>query len=225
MLMQSELNQSKSNPWGDSLSKISQLPIVGNRVLQLRVPQMSVQQLKQLLDQKASNILLIDVRYKSEYDMAHLPGAVLVPMPEIKSGQGIAKIKKLLEDKRQANPGTEPHLIVICKAGVRSAKMLLLLQEAGITGSNLTGGMDAWGQEIDGSIPRYSIQNISEFQPFLAKQRSQKKRLLTGGGLAVASFAVASVLSVAYSSDVNRVYVQAPAFLEKISGSGSLSSK
>jgi adenylyltransferase/sulfurtransferase len=207
MLMQSEVNQSKSNPWEDSLSKISELPIVGNQVLQLRVPQMSVQQLKQLLDQKASNIVLIDVRYKSEYDMAHLPGAVLVPMPEIKSGKGIAKIKKLLEDKRQANPETEPHLIVICKAGVRSAKMLLLLKEAGITGSNLTGGMDAWGQEIDPSVPRYSIQNISEFQPFLTKQRLLKKRWLTGGSLAVASLAVATVFSVAYSSDV---YVQAP---------------
>lgn len=225
MMMHSPVNLFKSNPWEESLSKISELPLIGNRVLQLQVTQMSVQQLKQLLDQKASNILLIDVRYKSEYDMAHVPGAVLVPMPEIKSGKGITKIKKLLEEKRQANLGTEPHLIVMCKAGVRSAKMLLILKEAGITGSNLTGGIHAWSQEIDPSIPQYSIQDISEFQPFLAEQRSMKQRWLTSGSLAVASLAVAAAITMPHSSDLKRAHVQADVSLGQVSELTKLSIK
>lgn len=225
MLMHSEDNLSNSTPWGESLSKISELPVVGNRVLQLRVNQMSVQQLKQLIDEKPSNLLLIDVRYKSEYEMAHLPGAVLVPMPEINSGKGIAKIKQLLKEKRQAN-SEDPTVIVMCKAGVRSAKALVQLKKAGISGFNVTGGIHAWSQEIDPSVPQYSIKNVSEFDAFLAKQRSVKQRWLTGGGLAVASFAAATVFTVPHSSEFKGGEpIQASVSLEHVSGLVQLSSK
>jgi rhodanese-related sulfurtransferase len=217
MLMHSQANQSNSSAWGQSLTKISELPVVGNRVLQLRVNQMSVEQLKQLIDEQAANILLIDVRFKSEYDMAHLPGAVLVPMPELMSGKGIAKIKQLLNEKRQAN-SAEPIVVVMCKAGVRSAKALVQLKEAGISGFNVTGGIHAWSQEIDSSVPQYSIKNVSEFNDFLAKQRLIKQRWMTGGGLAVASFAAAAVFTVPYASQFNGSQIQASASLDHISG-------
>ncbi|HEY9891273.1 MAG TPA: rhodanese-like domain-containing protein [Candidatus Sericytochromatia bacterium] len=224
MLMHSQVNLSNSTPWGQSLTKISELPVVGNRVLQLRVNQMSVQQLKQLIDEKASNILLIDVRYKSEYEMTHLPGAVLVPLPEIKSGKGIAKIRQLLNEKRQAD-SQEPIVIVICKAGIRSAKALVQLKEAGITGFNVTGGIHAWSQEIDSSVPQYSIKDIREFDSFLAHQRSLKQRWLTGSGLAVASFAAAAVFTVPHSSELKEAHIQATFSLEHISGLAPLSLK
>jgi adenylyltransferase/sulfurtransferase len=76
-----------------------------------------------------------------------------VPYPEILRGEGIAKIKQLLENKRKVLGEGNPLLIVLCKAGVRSAKTLLLLQQAGITGINVTGGIEAWSQQIDPSIP------------------------------------------------------------------------
>lgn len=225
MLTHSEKNLTNSTAWRKSLSKISELPVVGNRVLQLRVNQMSVQQLKQLIDEKPSNILLIDVRYKSEYEMAHLPGAVLVPLPEVNSGKGIAKIKQLLQQKRQAS-SEEPILIIMCKAGVRSAKALLQLKKAGISGFNVTGGIHAWSQEIDSSVPQYSIKNISEFDDFLAKQRSIKQRWLTGGGLAVASFAAAAVFTAPQASEFNGgVAIQTSVSLEHVSGSVQLSAK
>lgn len=223
MLMHSSKNQSKSSAWGQSLTKISELPVVGNRVTQLRVNQMSVQKLKQLIDDRSSNLLLIDVRYKSEYEIASLPGAVLVPMPEIKSGKGIAKVKQLLKEKRQAST-TEPIVVVLCKAGVRSAKAVVQLQEAGITSFNITGGIHAWSQEIDASVPQYSIKNVSEFDAFLAKQRSIKQRWLTGGGLAVASFAAAAVFTVPHVSDFNGEPIQASASLNHVSGLVQLSS-
>jgi hypothetical protein len=113
----------------------------------------------------------------------------------------------------------------MCKAGVRSAKMLLILKEAGITGSNLTGGIHAWSQEIDSSIPQYSIQDIYEFQPFLAAQRSMKQRWLTGGGLAVASLAVAAAITMPHSSDLKRAQVQADVSLGHVSNLTKLSTK
>jgi rhodanese-related sulfurtransferase len=224
MLMHSEKNLTNSTPWGESLSKISELPVVGNRVLQLRVNQMSVQQLKQLIDEKPSNILLIDVRYKSEYEMTHLPGAVLVPMPEINSGKGIAKIKQLIKEKRLAF-SEEPTVIVMCKAGVRSAKALVQLKKAGISGFNVTGGIHAWSQEIDSSVPQYSIKDVSEFDDFLALQRSVKQRWLTGGGLAVASFAAAAVFTVPHSSEFKGSPIQASVSLDHVSGLVQLSAK
>lgn len=224
MLMHSEKNLSNSTPWGESLSKISELPVVGNRVLQARVNQMSVQQLKQLIDEKPSNILLIDVRYKSEYEMAHLPGAVLVPMPEINSGKGIAKIKQLIKEKRQTS-SEEPTVIVMCKAGVRSAKALVQLKKAGISGFNVTGGIHAWSKEIDSSVPQYSIKNVSEFDDFLALQRSVKQRWLTSGGLAVASFAAAAVFTVPHSSEFKGSPIQASVSLDHVSGLVQLSAK
>lgn len=224
MLMHSQVNLSNSTPWGQSLTKITELPVVGNRVLQLRVNQMSVQQLKQLIDEKPSNILLIDVRYKSEYDMTHLPGAILIPFPEIKSGKGITKIRQLLQEKRQPN-SEEPIVIVLCKAGVRSAKALVQLKEAGITGFNVTGGIHAWSQEIDSSVPQYSIKDVREFDSFLASQRSLKQRWLTGGGLAVASFAAAAVFTVPHSSELKSVHIQASVSLEHITGLAPISVK
>jgi adenylyltransferase/sulfurtransferase len=46
---------------------------------------------------------------------------------------------------------------VLCKGGVRSAKILLLLQEAGISGINVTGGIDAWSQQIDPLFPYITL--------------------------------------------------------------------
>lgn len=217
MLMHSQTNQSNSSAWGQSLTKISELPVVGNRVTQLCVNQMSVQKLKQLIDEPASNILLIDVRFKSEYEMTHLPGAVLVPMPELKSGKGIAKIKQLLNELRQAN-SAEPIVVVMCKAGVRSAKAVLQLKQAGITSFNVTGGIHAWSQEIDSSVPQYSIKNVSEFEAFLAQQRLLKQRWLTSGGLAVASFMAAAVFTVPHASQFKGTQIQASVSLDHVSG-------
>jgi adenylyltransferase/sulfurtransferase len=213
-MMHSIANPIKATLSGDTVSKISELPLVGNQLLQTQVPQMSVQQLKQLLDQDASNLLLIDVRFPSEYKIAGLPGWVIVPYPEIQSGQGIATIKQLLQDKCQSNPGHEPHLIVMCKAGVRSAKTVALLKSAGIDATNVTGGIQAWSEQIDPSIPQYSMNNISEYQPTLAKHNKNKKRWLIGGGVAVALGTVGAFFAVRHDSDILIPIVRAGVPLE-----------
>jgi sulfur-carrier protein adenylyltransferase/sulfurtransferase len=46
-------------------------------------------------------------------------------------------------------------LVVHCKSGMRSAKAIAILKNAGIEGTNVKGGILAWSQEIDSSVPSY----------------------------------------------------------------------
>ncbi|QDZ41134.1 molybdopterin-synthase adenylyltransferase MoeB [Euhalothece natronophila Z-M001] len=110
------------------------------------VPEMTVQELKQLMDQGAKDYVLIDVRNPNEYEIAKIPGATLIPLPEIEEGNGVEKVKELMNGHR---------LIAHCKMGGRSAKALRMLKEAGIEGTNLKGGIRAWSQEVDSSVPEY----------------------------------------------------------------------
>ncbi|MGA0198628.1 MAG: molybdopterin-synthase adenylyltransferase MoeB, partial [Prochlorotrichaceae cyanobacterium] len=107
------------------------------------IPEMTVHDLKSLLDSGAEDFLLLDVRNPHEYEIAQIPGSLLVPLPDIENGSGIAKIQEALGDKR---------LIAHCKLGGRSAKALALLKEKGIEGTNVTGGIAAWSKEIDSSV-------------------------------------------------------------------------
>ncbi len=110
------------------------------------VPEMTVHELKQLMEQGANDYVLIDVRNPNEYEIANIPGAKLIPLSEIEDGNGIEKVKELVNGHR---------LIAHCKMGGRSAKALRKLKEAGIEGVNLKGGITAWSQEIDPSVPEY----------------------------------------------------------------------
>ncbi|UZQ55465.1 molybdopterin-synthase adenylyltransferase MoeB [Trichothermofontia sichuanensis B231] len=108
--------------------------------------EMSVQELKQLLDSGKDDFVLIDVRNPHEYEIARIPGAVLIPLAEIERGPGIDKVRELVNGH---------HLIVHCKMGARSAKALAILREAGIEGTNVVGGITAWSRDIDPSVPEY----------------------------------------------------------------------
>ena len=108
--------------------------------------EITVTDLKQLLDSGAEDFVLLDVRNPHEYEIARIPGSVLIPLSEIESGEAIPKVKELLNGHR---------LIAHCKMGGRSAKALGFLEEAGISGTNVKGGITAWSREIDSSIPEY----------------------------------------------------------------------
>ncbi|MBD2245279.1 molybdopterin-synthase adenylyltransferase MoeB [Nostoc sp. FACHB-888] len=113
---------------------------------QMEMQEMTVKDLKELLDSGAKDFVLLDVRNPNEYDIAKIPGSVLVPLPDIENGNGVAKVKEILNGHR---------LIAHCKMGGRSAKALGILKEAGIVGTNVKGGITAWSREIDPSVPEY----------------------------------------------------------------------
>ncbi|WP_337885657.1 molybdopterin-synthase adenylyltransferase MoeB [Fischerella thermalis] len=113
---------------------------------QMELSEMTVQELKQLLDSGADNFVLLDVRNPNEYEIAKIPGSVLVPLPDIENGDGVKKVQELVNGHR---------LIVHCKSGMRSAKALGILKQAGIDGTNVKGGILAWSKEVDPSVPTY----------------------------------------------------------------------
>ncbi|MFP4300127.1 MAG: molybdopterin-synthase adenylyltransferase MoeB [Spirulinaceae cyanobacterium] len=108
--------------------------------------EMSVQELKELLDSGADDYVLVDVRNPNEYEIARIPGSVLVPLPDIEEGKGVEKVKELANGHR---------VIAHCKMGGRSAKALNILKEHGIEGTNVVGGITAWSREVDSSVPEY----------------------------------------------------------------------
>ena len=110
------------------------------------ISEMTVQDLKQLMDSGKKDFVLLDVRNPNEYEIAKIDGSVLIPLSELEDGSGINKVKELVNGHR---------LIAHCKLGGRSAKALNILKEAGIEGTNVKGGIAAWSQEIDSSIPQY----------------------------------------------------------------------
>ncbi len=113
---------------------------------QMAIPEMTVQELKQLLDSGRNDYVILDVRNPNEYEIARIPGAVLIPLPDIENGSAIEKIQELVNGH---------HLVAHCKMGGRSAKALGILKKAGIEGTNLKGGITAWSREIDSSVPEY----------------------------------------------------------------------
>ena len=108
--------------------------------------EISVTDLKRLLDSDSSDYVLLDVRDPNEYEIAQIPGSVLIPLSEIESGAGVEKVRELVNGHK---------LIAHCKMGGRSAKALAILKEAGIKGTNVTGGILAWSREVDPSVPQY----------------------------------------------------------------------
>lgn len=106
------------------------------------IPQISVEELKRKLDAK-ENIFVLDVREPHEYPIANL-GAPLIPVGSIESR--IAEIAGHKNDE----------VIVHCRSGARSQKAALALKAAGFTNvHNLTGGILAWAEKIDPTMPKY----------------------------------------------------------------------
>ncbi|MDJ0737946.1 MAG: molybdopterin-synthase adenylyltransferase MoeB [Nostocaceae cyanobacterium] len=112
----------------------------------MEIQEVTVQELKQLLDSGADDFMLLDVRNPHEYEIAKIPGSVLIPLSDIENGNGVNKIQELFNGHR---------LYVHCKSGMRSAKALTILKQAGIEGKNVKGGILAWSKEVDPSVPTY----------------------------------------------------------------------
>ena len=106
----------------------------------------TVTELKALLEGDTSGLVLLDVRNPPEADIAVIPGSVLIPLNRIESGEAVEEERRLAERKT---------LYVHCKMGGRSAKALIALRRHGIEGVNVSGGIQAWSQEVDPDVALY----------------------------------------------------------------------
>jgi len=101
----------------------------------------SVEELKRRLDSH-ENVFILDVRNPEEFQICRIPGSTLIPLPEL------ARRFHELDKNRET--------VVHCKSGVRSLKALQFLREKGFQRiKNLKGGILAWAEAIDPSMPRY----------------------------------------------------------------------
>jgi len=104
------------------------------------VPAITVEELKKKLDAKA-DIFVLDVREPHEYQICNLKG-YLIPVGDL--------------PKRVNELDSSREIIAHCRSGVRSAKAVNFLRRSGFKKVyNLTGGILAWADKIDPSMPKY----------------------------------------------------------------------
>ncbi len=105
------------------------------------VKQLQPIELKKKLD-AGEDIFLLDVREPWEFSLTSIEGSENFPLAEVVD--------------RQQEYAFEEEIVVICHYGERSQRAAQELIECGFNVHNLIGGIDAWSQVVDPSVPRYS---------------------------------------------------------------------
>ncbi|MGA2497078.1 MAG: molybdopterin-synthase adenylyltransferase MoeB [Tepidisphaeraceae bacterium] len=99
-------------------------------------------ELKRWID-AGRDIQIIDVREPQEFAIGRIPNSTLIPLGSVTS--------------RITDIDATRETVVHCKGGVRSAKAIAALKQAGFKGrlTNLKGGILAWSKDVDPSVPKY----------------------------------------------------------------------
>ena len=113
-----------------------------NGATQQQASEITATELKQRLD-RGDDIQIIDVREADEVAIAKLPNSIHIPL-----GQVINRMGEI-DSNRET--------VVHCKMGGRSARAIDALKRSGFPGNlmNLKGGIIAWSNEVDPTVPKY----------------------------------------------------------------------
>ncbi len=107
---------------------------------QTSVPEITPRELKSRLD-RGDDLFILDVREPHEYQICNL-GGYLLPLGDL--------------PKRVSELDSSREIIAHCRSGKRSAEATEFLQKAGFRKVlNLKGGILAWSDEVDPSVPKY----------------------------------------------------------------------
>ncbi len=98
-----------------------------------RQPQAPEVGFEELAEALGSGALLVDVRMPDEYEEAHVPGAVLIPLPQLSE-----RAQEVPKDQR---------VYVICASGGRSLAAAEALNNAGWDAVSVAGGTKGWASE------------------------------------------------------------------------------
>jgi sulfur-carrier protein adenylyltransferase/sulfurtransferase len=91
---------------------------------------------------RGDSFVLLDVREPHEYQICNIPSAKLIPLGDL--------------PKRVSELNSADEIIAHCKSGVRSAKAVDFLKQAGFKKvRNMKGGILAWSDKVDPSVPKY----------------------------------------------------------------------
>ena len=106
----------------------------------LKVPEMTPRELKARLD-RGEGLFILDVREPHEYQICNLRGH-LIPLGEL--------------PRRVHELDSSREIVAHCRSGKRSAEAVDFLSKAGFRKIvNLKGGILAWSDEVDASVPKY----------------------------------------------------------------------
>ena len=95
-----------------------------------------------LADDARAKPLLLDVREPWEFQTCHIAGAAAMPMRTVPA--------------RLAELDADQPVVCICHHGARSMQVAAFLERQGFSKvTNLTGGIHAWAQQVDTSMPTY----------------------------------------------------------------------
>jgi adenylyltransferase/sulfurtransferase len=99
-------------------------------------------ELKQRLD-AGEDVQIVDVREPDEYAVARIPNSIHIPLAQV------------LNRMSEIDPARDT--VIHCKMGGRSARAIEALTRSGFEGklTNLKGGITAWSNEVDPSVPKY----------------------------------------------------------------------
>lgn len=86
--------------------------------------------------QQQKDIILVDVRFEDEYKEGHIPGAILLPLPQ-------------LEEMAVSSVPKDKVLYVYCRSGQRSSNAVKKLKALGYTNVFNIGGIIHWSYEIE----------------------------------------------------------------------------
>ncbi len=110
-------------------------------VVPTKVPEITAPEVKKMMDERKP-FVLIDVREPHEYQICHIPGSTLIPLGDV--------------PKRMHELNSADEIVVHCRSGQRSAQAVELLMKAGFRKiHNLRGGVLAWAEQVDPSMPKY----------------------------------------------------------------------
>ena len=105
-----------------------------------KTPEIQPVDLKRRLD-AGEDIFVLDVREPHEYQICNIQG-YLIPLGDL--------------PKRVHELDSSREIVVHCKSGMRSAKAVDFLRQSGFNRvTNLTGGILAWAEKVDPSLPKY----------------------------------------------------------------------
>ena len=106
----------------------------------LKVPEIMPRELKARLD-RGEDLFILDVREPHEYQICNLRGH-LIPLGEL--------------PRRVHELDSSREIVAHCRSGKRSAEAVDFLRKAGFRKIlNLKGGILAWSDEVDASVPKY----------------------------------------------------------------------
>lgn len=106
--------------------------------------EISVEETRDLLASRPADVLLVDVREPFEHQTARIEGAEFIPMRQIPEQVGSPSLPR------------EKHLLIHCHHGGRSLRVTEYLRAQGYPRvTNVAGGIHAWSQRIDPSVPTY----------------------------------------------------------------------